>query len=49
MEDEDKKKVLEKVKEIHSKIPKKKEEIFEFPINWNNLFKFDIIEKSVRT
>lgn len=27
------------------RLPKKRDEVFNFPINWNNLFKFDLIEK----
>lgn len=27
------------------RLPKRKEEIYEYKINWNTLFKYDIIEK----
>lgn len=38
LEDEDKKKLLEKSKQLYSKLPKKKDEIFSYPLNWNALF-----------
>lgn len=27
------------------KLPKSKEDIFKYQFNWNNLFKYDVIEK----
>lgn len=45
LEDDDKRKILEKTKELYVKLPKSKEDIFKFELNWNNLFKYDVIEK----
>ncbi|CDW73846.1 UNKNOWN [Stylonychia lemnae] len=45
LEDDEKKKILEKTKELYAKLPKTKEDIFKFQLNWNNLFMHDVIEK----
>lgn len=45
LEDEDKKKILEKTKELYKKLPKSKEDIFAFQLNWNYLFKYEAVEK----
>ena len=45
MEDEDKKKVLERTKELYRKLPRTKEDIEKYALNWNALFKVDAVEK----
>lgn len=47
-QDEEKKKELELVKVIHAKLPRTREDIFKTPLNWNTLFKFDLVEKKGR-
>ena len=48
LQNEDKKKLLEKTKELYMRLPKGKDDIFAFNLNWNSLFKFDVPEKVAR-
>jgi len=37
--------LLEKSKLLYVKLPKLKEAVFSYPLNWNSLFNLDVIEK----
>lgn len=45
MQDEHKRKLLETTKELYALLPKTKEDIFKYQLNWNSLLKYDVIEK----
>lgn len=39
---------MERTKELYKRLPKSKEDVFNYRINWNALYKFDVIEKVAR-
>ena len=43
--DEQKRLMLEKTKALYARLPKEKEAVFKYPLNWSLLFKHEVLEK----
>mmetsp|Transcript_47724 Transcript_47724/g.34981 ORF Transcript_47724/g.34981 Transcript_47724/m.34981 type:complete len:151 (+) Transcript_47724:1004-1456(+) len=46
--DEQKRLLLEKSKQLYKQLPKSKNDVFAYELNWNNIYKHDVIEKVAR-
>lgn len=41
-------KQINKIKELYKELPKKKEELFDYTLDWDSLLKYEIINKTCR-